>query len=327
MYGKVFTTMFDGSLHGHWQAIVTLQQMIALADSEGVVDMTPEALSARTSIPLEIIRVGLAELEQPDPASRTPTEEGRRIVRLDPSRDWGWLIVNYKKYRAIRSAEERREYMRQYQRNRRRPSREHVSTMSTGRKQVLAKSTNSSKQRERQKQKAKKTTSAPDGAARPQAEPDPSVGDDGQPSPARRGSGVPEGPEPASAPPGQPQSAPNGDTTTRPARENPRETWLTPYWDAWVARFGGKPPAGQLAKALKPLHDEYGLTQTVKHWGNYLASTAAPFVSPTRFAATFGEWAVPRANGRRDPLDAFPADARVYNDDGTPTAAGRALGL
>lgn len=145
MFGKIFASMFDGSMYGHWQAIVALQQMIVLADEEGVVDMTPEALSARTSIPLEIITTGIAELEQPDPKSRTFGENGRRIVRLDPARDWGWQIVNYSHYRAIRSAEERREYMRQYQRLRR--SKE-ASTLSTTRKQVLAKSTNSSKQKQ-----------------------------------------------------------------------------------------------------------------------------------------------------------------------------------
>lgn len=135
MFGKIFESMFDGTMHGHWQAIVTLQQMIVLADQDGTVDMTPEALSARTSIPLEIITTGIAELEQPDPKSRTPDEDGRRIVRLDPSRDWGWRITNYLAYRAIRSAEERREYMRQYQRDRRSAR---ASTVSTGRKQVLA---------------------------------------------------------------------------------------------------------------------------------------------------------------------------------------------
>ena len=145
MYGKVFASMFDGSMYGHWQAIVTLQQMIVLADQDGTVDMTAEALSARTSIPLEIIAVGIAELEQADLKSRTPDEDGRRIVRLSPSRDWGWRIVNYRKYRAIRTAEERRDYMRQYQRLRRAKG---TPPESTARKQESTKSTNGSKQYE-----------------------------------------------------------------------------------------------------------------------------------------------------------------------------------
>lgn len=114
MYGKLFTSMYDGTLAatGPWQALVTFQQMIALADKDGVVDMTAAAISRRTSIPLEIIELGITELMKPDPQSRTPTEEGRRIILLEEHRTWGWRLVNYKHYAALRSAEERREYLR-----------------------------------------------------------------------------------------------------------------------------------------------------------------------------------------------------------------------
>lgn len=114
MYGKLFASMFRGSLYGKWQAIITFQQMIILADQYGTVDFTPEALAATTSIPLDIIKEGIQILESPDDTSRSPDESGRRIIPLDPSRSWGWHIVNYSKYRAIRSAEERRAYHRQY---------------------------------------------------------------------------------------------------------------------------------------------------------------------------------------------------------------------
>lgn len=121
MYGKLFTQMYDGTLatKGPWQAMVTFQQLIILADKDGVVDMTAEAISRRTTIPLDIIKIGITALEQDDTESRTPTEKGRRIIRLSIDRDWGWRIVNHEHYRKIRSQEERREYMRNYQQNRR----------------------------------------------------------------------------------------------------------------------------------------------------------------------------------------------------------------
>src|SRR5690348_6603342 len=104
MYGKLFAQMYDGTLgtKGPWQALVTFQQLIILADKAGVVDMTPDALARRTTIPLDIITVGITELLKPDPDSRTPDEEGRRIVTLAADREWGWRIVNYEKYRRIR---------------------------------------------------------------------------------------------------------------------------------------------------------------------------------------------------------------------------------
>ena len=92
--------MFDGTLAtvGPWEAIVAFQQILILSDSEGIVDMTTEAISRRTTIPLEILTKGIAALEMPDPHSRTPDEEGRRIIRLSEERPWGWRIVNYRHY-------------------------------------------------------------------------------------------------------------------------------------------------------------------------------------------------------------------------------------
>lgn len=116
MYAKVFAQIYDGTLctRGPWQSLVTFQQLLVLADQDGNVDMTASAISRRTTIPLEIIELGIAELLKPDPESRTPTEEGRRILPLCEGRSWGWSIVNYKHYRALKREEERREYHREY---------------------------------------------------------------------------------------------------------------------------------------------------------------------------------------------------------------------
>jgi hypothetical protein len=109
MYGKIFDTIYDGTLYGHWEAIVTFQQFIVLSDADGVVDMTPHAMAARTSIPLEILFKGIKILEQPDPYTRTPGEDGRRIILMDDHRPWGWVIVNHAKYKAMRNADQKRE--------------------------------------------------------------------------------------------------------------------------------------------------------------------------------------------------------------------------
>ena len=109
MYGKLFESMYDGTLSGNWKALITFQQLIILADKDGYVDITPAALSRRTGIPIEIIEHGIEELEQPDKDSRSDTSDGRRIVRLDDHRPWGWQIVNYEKYRDLYNADDRRE--------------------------------------------------------------------------------------------------------------------------------------------------------------------------------------------------------------------------
>lgn len=109
MYGKVFSSMYDGTLAGNWEAIVTMQQLVVLANADGVVDKTPEAIARLTTIPIHIIKKGLEFLAQPDPRSRTPGEDGRRIVLLDEHRDWGWRLVNHGKYKRLRNMEDKRE--------------------------------------------------------------------------------------------------------------------------------------------------------------------------------------------------------------------------
>lgn len=108
----MFRSIFDGSLYGQFEPTIVFMAMLVIAEREGIVDMTPEAIAAKCGYPLDIVQRGIIELEKPDSRSRTPDEEGRRIVKLEDTRDWGWRITNYEKYEKIRSAEERREYFR-----------------------------------------------------------------------------------------------------------------------------------------------------------------------------------------------------------------------
>lgn len=116
MFGKVYSQIFDGTLHGNLEGTAVFMAMIALADCDGTVDLTLTALTNRTGWPADFIQRGISHLEAIDPHSRTPDEEGRRIVRLRENTDWGWRIVNYLKYRQIRDESSRREYMREYMR-------------------------------------------------------------------------------------------------------------------------------------------------------------------------------------------------------------------
>lgn len=99
MFTKIFESVFDSSIADNWQHRHVFTDLLVLADKYGVVDMTAEAVARRTNVPIEIIREAITALESPDPNSRTPDCEGRRIVRLDTNRPWGWRIVNYVKYR------------------------------------------------------------------------------------------------------------------------------------------------------------------------------------------------------------------------------------
>jgi len=119
VFAKVFGQIFDSSIAEDYNCRRMFMDLLVLADSDGAVDMTPEAISRRTNVPMSEVVKYIKELSQPDPLSRSKEHEGKRLVPLEPGREWGWLIVNYQHYREIRDEEARRTYFRDYQRDRR----------------------------------------------------------------------------------------------------------------------------------------------------------------------------------------------------------------
>lgn len=109
LYARIFLQILDSSLADDWQTRHVFEDLLKLASSEGVVDMTHTAISRRTNVPLDIVERAISSLEAPDPISRDPQEGGRRIVRLDAHRTWGWRIVNFDRYEAIRKQQDVRE--------------------------------------------------------------------------------------------------------------------------------------------------------------------------------------------------------------------------
>lgn len=100
-YAKVFARILDSTIANNWYTRHLFEDLLKLASWDGEVDLTPEAIARRTGWPttLQDLREHLARLEAADPDSRTQEEEGRRIVKLDPERTWGWRIVNFPVYR------------------------------------------------------------------------------------------------------------------------------------------------------------------------------------------------------------------------------------
>jgi hypothetical protein len=109
VFAKVFSQIYDSSIVENADLRFTFMDLLVLADQNGVVDMTHEAIARRTNRPIELIRKTISELEEGDPRSRSPKFKGARIKRLDSHRDWGWMIVNYARFRKIASGEQRRE--------------------------------------------------------------------------------------------------------------------------------------------------------------------------------------------------------------------------
>jgi hypothetical protein len=116
MFAKIFHQIFESSIAEDHVVRHIFMDFLVMADLEGIVDKTHEAIARITNVPIEDVRRAISELEAPDPMSRSNHEDGRRIKRLDDHRDWGWEIVNYEAYRNIRDEEARRAYFREKKR-------------------------------------------------------------------------------------------------------------------------------------------------------------------------------------------------------------------
>lgn len=99
VYAKVFASLWDGTLGQNWEAWSVFVFMLANCSADGVIDMTPDAISRRSCIPPDVVKRALTYLTTPDPESRSVEESGRRLIPLDSHRSWGWRIVNHSRYR------------------------------------------------------------------------------------------------------------------------------------------------------------------------------------------------------------------------------------
>ena len=108
MYAKVFTSLWKGTLRGSGPTWAVFVYLLANADRDGVVDVVPAVIRDDTGFTAEQVAAALAQLSAPDPDSRTPDEDGRRLLPLDAGRSWGWQIVNFERYHAMRNEDERR---------------------------------------------------------------------------------------------------------------------------------------------------------------------------------------------------------------------------
>ena len=98
MYVKIHTNLLTSSL---WacdaQTCKTWITLLVLCDQNGFVEATAPGIATLSHTPLERTREILESFQSPDPDSRTPDNDGRRIEKING----GFLVLNYLKYRAI----------------------------------------------------------------------------------------------------------------------------------------------------------------------------------------------------------------------------------
>lgn len=118
MYAKLFSRIAQSSLMEEpIETRYTFMMLLAIADQSGDVIGTDVALARTINLPLATFTESVKALMEPDPHSNSQDHDGRRLIPSDFGR--GYRIVNYSAYRAIKTAEEKKTYMREYMRARR----------------------------------------------------------------------------------------------------------------------------------------------------------------------------------------------------------------
>jgi len=111
MYGKHFVSMYTGSMVGAGLNVFAVWGYVIANMVKGHVELNPTYLALVLGGSESDIVAAIDYLLQPDPNSRSPEHEGRRLIR---DGQFQYFIPTAEKYRLIRNEEERREYMRKY---------------------------------------------------------------------------------------------------------------------------------------------------------------------------------------------------------------------
>ena len=117
MYGKVFASLYEGSMVGSGPVVFAVWgYCIAKADVDGTVLLNPALLAPIIGTSRVEIEAAIQFLRSPDEHSKNPAHDGRRLLHQSGHQ---YFVVSHEAYRGIKNNEERREYMREYMRKRR----------------------------------------------------------------------------------------------------------------------------------------------------------------------------------------------------------------
>lgn len=121
MYGKHFASMYEGSMIGKgacffavWGYVIS--HMVPDKTVGTQVELNPKLIGFVLGEPEEVVSNAITEMCDPDPQSRTPDQEGRKLVKVG---EYAYQVVNGAKYRLIRDEETRREQNREAKRRQR----------------------------------------------------------------------------------------------------------------------------------------------------------------------------------------------------------------
>jgi hypothetical protein len=96
-YTPIFDSVFQGSLCGKYPDLPVWLVLLALQQRGGIIDAHPSYIAMISGIQQEDIEAAIERFCQPDPRSRTPDHDGRRLEPLEGA-GFGWRVLNHRRY-------------------------------------------------------------------------------------------------------------------------------------------------------------------------------------------------------------------------------------
>lgn len=113
-FGKIFPEMFTGSMMGAGSSVFALwAYILANKNQFGELEININLVSVQLGDTKENVQNALNYLLQPDPESRTKTDDGRRLIHKGA---YLYFVVNSEKYRSVNDVNKRQQYLREKKR-------------------------------------------------------------------------------------------------------------------------------------------------------------------------------------------------------------------
>jgi hypothetical protein len=114
MYGKHFTSMYEGSMIGKGSCFFAvwgyvLSHFVPDRDMGAQVELNPKLIAFVLGDEVKNVERVIREMCEPDSKSRSKEKQGKKLVKIG---EYAYQVVNGEKYRAIRDEEKRREQNR-----------------------------------------------------------------------------------------------------------------------------------------------------------------------------------------------------------------------
>lgn len=112
-YGKFFPCTFTGSMFGAGLNVFAVWgYVVSNTGPDSLVELNPNMLAAALGCDVQSVNDAIDKLCQPDPKSRNPDYEGRRLIRHEGGDPFTYFVPSKQKYTAIRNDDERKSYNR-----------------------------------------------------------------------------------------------------------------------------------------------------------------------------------------------------------------------